>query len=621
MRRLIAIALCLISPPGPCSGDEIGKRVLKGAEPFRHDPRLAELFEKIDPAKAGWESEVFQDAALKQLHALCELIEAKEQITEEILKPLAAGSAEAKGFDPFSVESDPSFMDHGVSVYRSAIKEDSRTEPLPDALNAGFRLLKGGADTRHSVKIERIVLGDGGKFAETDIRAQFSCRVSEGTRRQYNQRWTAKWVRPYADEPPKLSSVVLTEGTMILPHEGVGKGALPGRLLFGDATVSVLGGNKSFPDQIAWPYDHWRARSDRLMGTDFTSNQGVALADVDGDGLDDVFLSQPGGLPNRLFRHLPDGTAEDVTAAYGLDYLDFTRTGLFVDFDNDGDQDLVIGLSWHLIFLRNDGPKPDGAGMLFKPHFRAACPGMVYALAATDFDNDGDVDVYASGRYAHDSLASERQVLGIPVPYHDANNGGRSTLWRNEGELVFKDVTAEVGLGRNNTRFTLAAAWDDYDNDGDQDLYIANDFGRNNLYRNDAGPQPGERLFTDVAAEAGVEDIGAGMSASWGDYNNDGHMDLYVANMYSSAGHRIASQAEFMKGVDKLTLAAFKRHARGNSLFLNKGDGTFRDTTYEAGVNMGRWAWSSLFTDLNNDGLQDLVVANGFISAEGADDL
>ena len=104
------------------------------------------------------------------------------------------------------------------------------------------------------------------------------------------------------------------------------------------------------------------------------------------------------------------------------------------------------------------------------------------------------------------------------------------------------------------------------------------------------------------------------MSVSWGDYNNDGWMDLYVANMFSAAGHRITSQAQFMAGASKKTLAEFQRHARGNSLFLNLGNGRFRDVTMQAKVNMGRWAWGSNFVDLNNDGLEDIVVANGFIT-------
>ena len=123
------------------------------------------------------------------------------------------------------------------------------------------------------------------------------------------------------------------------------------------------------------------------------------------------------------------------------------------------------------------------------------------------------------------------------------------------------------------------------------------------------------------AAEAGVEDISAGMSVAWGDANNDGRPDLYVSNMWSSAGNRITYQQRFREGGGAEALALFQRHARGNSLFLNAGDGTFRDVSEPAGVTMGRWAWGSWFVDLNNDGWEDLVVANGYITQQDPGDL
>jgi hypothetical protein len=192
-------------------------------------------------------------------------------------------------------------------------------------------------------------------------------------------------------------------------------------------------------------------------------------------------------------------------------------------------------------------------------------------------------------------------------------------MWRNDRQWRFTNVTKQAGLDVNNRRFSFACAWEDFDNDGDQDLYVANDFGRNNLYRNDEG------RFIDVAAEAGVEDISAGMSVNWGDYDNDGWMDLYVSNMWSSAGNRIAYQSRFLGArADRGTLADFQRHARGNSLFRNlsrNGEPTFRDVSIEAGVTMGRWAWSSRFVDINNDSWEDLIVANGNITQEDTSDL
>lgn len=209
--------------------------------------------------------------------------------------------------------------------------------------------------------------------------------------------------------------------------------------------------------------------------------------------------------------------------------------------------------------------------------------------------------------------------MGLPLPYHDANNGCPNVLWRNKGDWNFEDVTERVGLGVNNRRFSFAAGWEDFDNDGDLDLYVANDYGRNNFYRNEgteSSPQ-----FRDVAAALGVEDTSAGMSTSWGDVNRDGWMDLYISNMFSSAGNRITFQEQFKPGTASTVRDDYRRMARGNTLFQADGKGGFEDVSESAAVTMGRWAWGSQFVDLNNDGWEDLLVANGFITTEDSGDL
>ncbi|MEM7387055.1 MAG: VCBS repeat-containing protein, partial [Verrucomicrobiota bacterium] len=115
--------------------------------------------------------------------------------------------------------------------------------------------------------------------------------------------------------------------------------------------------------------------------------------------------------------------------------------------------------------------------------------------------------------------------------------------------------------------------------------------------------------------QAGVEDISAGMSVSWGDYNQDGLPDLYVGNMFSAAGNRIAYQRQYQSDLDAGIRKSFQRHARGNTLFANSGDGTFEDVSLKSGVTMGRWAWSSPFLDFNNDGWDDLFIANGLVTS------
>ena len=128
-------------------------------------------------------------------------------------------------------------------------------------------------------------------------------------------------------------------------------------------------------------------------------------------------------------------------------------------------------------------------------------------------------------------------------------------------------------------------------------------------------------VFHETAAEAGVQDTAAGMSSAWGDADNDGRMDLYVANMFSSAGNRIAFQDKFQSSASDAERHLLQRHARGNSLFHNKDGSSFSDVSESAGVTLGRWAWSSRFGDLNNDGREDLYVANGYITQEDPHDL
>ncbi|MCH8922909.1 MAG: VCBS repeat-containing protein, partial [Planctomycetes bacterium] len=241
------------------------------------------------------------------------------------------------------------------------------------------------------------------------------------------------------------------------------------------------------------------------------------------------------------------------------------------------------------------------------------------ALSAIDYDEDGDLDLYLCVEYATVRKNEER----VAFRFDDANDGGANLLLRNDGndgkdgkaQWRFSDVTSEVGLDTNNRRHSLAASWEDYDNDGDMDLYVANDYGQNCLYRNTDG------RFVDVAAEAGVVDHGSGMSVSWADFDHDGHLDLYVGNMFSSAGSRITRQAKFRPEQTGGVRSIYQRFTKGNSLFSGGGDGKFRDVGAAAGVEMGRWAWSSIFADINNDGWQDLIVANGFVTTDDPGDL
>ena len=381
---------------------------------------------------------------------------------------------------------------------------------------------------------------------------------------------------------------------------------------FTEVTHQALGKNESYRKQLLQGVEYWQGVLDYVAGMDVYGHNGVAIADIDADGDEDFHVSQPAGLPNLLFRNEGDGTFLDVTEHAGVDVLDNTASSFFADTDNDGDPDLILIGTSSLLF-QNDG---SGRFSLATDSGFAAIDdtgGSKVSAAVADYDLDGHLDIYVCS-YAF--WQGQEELGNYPFPYHDANNGAPNILLRNQGNGSFRDVTRQSGMNRNNLRYSFAAAWGDYNGDRYPDLYVANDFGRNNLYRNN-----GDGTFTDVAREAGVEDIGAGMSAAWEDYDNDGRLDLYVGNMWSSAGQRITSLRQFQSQRPQEEVQNYQRHAKGNSLFSNRGDGTFEEVGAEADVELGRWAWSSDFFDFDNDGHEDLYVVNGFITNEDTKDL
>lgn len=426
-----------------------------------------------------------------------------------------------------------------------------------------------------------------------DIRYDLVGTRAGGGREERIGRWLTHWSR---DESGawRASKWQATE-------EAVSRTSAP---VFVDISEQALGATESYKTQMAHGVDHWRTVLDGACGIDIYGNNGLAVRDFDGDGFDDLYVCQPAGLPNRLYRNRGDGRFEDVSEQSGVDVLDASACALFADFQNKGRQDLlVVCASGPLLFV-NEG---DGTFSVKRDAFQfARLPQGTFTHAAVaDYDGDGLLDIY----FCVYSYYVGLDQYHYPVPYFDARNGPPNFLLHNEGNGTFRDRTEAVGLNVDNDRYSFACAWGDSNGNGRPDLYVANDFGRNNLYRNN-----GDGTFTSVAGEADVEDAGAGMSAAWFDYDNDGRQDIYVANMWSAAGIRVSAQKVFQEKEPETIRGLYRRHARGNSLYRNEGNGKFRNVSEQAGVEMGRWAWSSDAWDFDHDGYADLYVANGYIS-------
>jgi tetratricopeptide (TPR) repeat protein len=439
-------------------------------------------------------------------------------------------------------------------------------------------------------------------WLQTRVRYEFVGSGAAFHREHRIGNWDLTW-QISANNEPKISKWLILDETRSQSLSQV----------FSDIAQQTLGRNPSYAAQFLPGIDHWRTVLDGASGIDIYGHNGVSFADIDGDGFDDLYVCQPAGLPNRLFRNRGDGTFEDITESSGLGLLDNTACALFADFSNSGRQDaIVVRTTGPLLFL-NDGHgkfklKPDAF------HFAGEPQGTFTGAAVADYDRDGWLDIYFCLYIYYQGTDQYR----YPSPYYDANNGPPNFMFRNNRDGTFRDVTKETKLDQNNTRFSFCCGWNDYNGDGWPDLYVVNDFGRKNLYRNN-----GNGMFTDVAAEAGVEDVGAGMSVCWLDADNDDKQDLYVADMWTAAGVRVSEQEAFQKDANAETRAFYRKHAMGNSFFRNRDGKRFEDLTGRSGTAMGRWAWCSDSWDFDHDGHPDLYIANGMITgpAPARDDL
>ncbi|HET6883867.1 MAG TPA: CRTAC1 family protein, partial [Pirellulales bacterium] len=349
---------------------------------------------------------------------------------------------------------------------------------------------------------------------------------------------------------------------------------------------------------------------------------GLAIADYDGDGHDDLFLINQLGA-NVLYRNRGDGTFKRASDdASPLALADRICVGAaFGDYDNDGDPDLyVTSTRGGNVLLENDGGQfrdvTEKSGAALVAHSQTP--------AFFDYDNDGDLDLYVTNvaRWTSDEFNAQDRYFVGPLFLRQFLEGSAedleyNVLFQNDGQGHFTDVTREAGLESLSWSGDLAVF--DYDGDGWLDVFVTNMFGRSQLYHNDR-----QGHFRDVTRETLRRTSFGAIGAKAFDYDNDGRLDLFVSDMHSDMLD-LPKQSSLVEERKKLTQLPgpwrqmLMRQAGedfeevllfGNALYRNQGEGAFVECSDAAGLETF-WPWGVAVGDFDNDGDQDLFLPSG----------
>ena len=340
----------------------------------------------------------------------------------------------------------------------------------------------------------------------------------------------------------------------------------------------------------------------------------VSIVDYDNDGWDDVFLTDR--WDDEIMLKNNKGKFVDATKDAGLATGNMTNCVVFADFDNDGDADAFVGHSLKdSQFFINDGDKYQLDTTMEN---ELGFVRFVTAGSVADFNGDGLLDLYIStyaspsgsvpsnwtDRMIQESDRERFNRANDQHPFTDRGGPANILMINVNGKLQRCETDELISQWRN----SYQSVWHDWDSDGDQDLFVCNDFAPDAFLRNDTPRGSSKPIFVDVTEELiGPNIMGYSMGASWGDYDNDGDMDLYVSEMYSKAGNRILKQ---FAAADKRSVQS----AKGNFLFRND-DGKFTEVASAKNVSKIGWAFGGQFADFNNDAWLDLYVPSGFYTA------
>jgi hypothetical protein len=336
-----------------------------------------------------------------------------------------------------------------------------------------------------------------------------------------------------------------------------------------------------------------------------TTGTGAAIFDYDNDGWPDIFLVNGTTLDplpakkqptNHLYHNNRDGTFTDVTEKAGLSHSGWGQGVCIGDYDNDGNEDLFVTYYGKNILYHNNG-NGTFTDVSEKSHV-AGKGAWSTGCAFVDYDRDGKLDLFVATYVEFDiqtapAPGDRASCMWKGVPVMCGPRGlpwGKNMLYHNNGDGTFADVTAKAKIDQTNGHYGFSVSTLDYDDDGWPDIYVACDSTPSILYHNN---HDGTFADTAVVAGAAFNEDGkeqAGMGSTVGDFNGDGHPDIFKTNFSDDTA----------------------------TLYRNNGDGTFDDVTFAAGLGLyTRYlGWGTMFLDVDNDGWLDLLLVNGHVYPE-----